>query len=130
MDNWDYKIFNKIVNFFRKSIENGWIKDFLAWHGWGIVIVSIFHLVFLRSKADFELKLYSIFLVIIWIFTGIAIIDKAQDFSFKLIQKEQNRFKNFLFIISIAITIFILLCMFKLAGFLLKIFNVFNINCK
>jgi len=59
-----FDVFNKVVDFFRKSVENGWIKDFLAWHGWGIVIFSIFRLVFLEAKQILNLN-YTLFFLLL-----------------------------------------------------------------
>ena len=107
----DKKLFNMFVDFFRDSLENGWIKDFFSWIFWSIGVSAI-----LKASYQINTITFSIFtglIVILWIGYGFAVYDKAEDF---FIEKYKNGYviQKFPPIISLIMPIIISLSIFML----------------
>lgn len=74
----DQKLFNMFVDFFRDSLEDGWIKDFFSWIFWSVGVSVI-----LKASQQISTITFSIFsglILILWIGYGFAVYDKAEDF--------------------------------------------------
>ena len=118
----DQKLFNRFVDFFRESLEDGWIKDFFSWLFWGIGISVI-----LKTSQQIHTLTFFIFsgaVLILWIGYGLAVFDKTEDFLIKKYEQTHFFHKVPLFIIIIVhFLIFILIFSStnQLIDFLIKI---------
>ena len=82
------KILDKLIEFFRKSLEDGWIKDFFSWVFWGIGIATILSINAISNSVS--LHIFSAMIFFMWLGTGLALFDKIQEFFIHLIYKENK----------------------------------------